>query len=138
MKNSILACLVLLFSSYAIAQKVNEKDIPAIVKSTFLKSYPNQNNVKWENYEASFTVFKTEHAVLLDSNGTILETEEEISVKKLPAKALAYIQQNYKNKQIKEAAVITDAHGTITFEAQVNAIDLIFDKQGTYIKSIAD
>lgn len=142
MKNSILACLALLFSSYAIAQKVNEKDIPNVVKSTFLKSYPNQNNVKWEkeknNYEASFTVVKTEHAVLLDSNGTILESEEEINVKKLPAKALAYIQQNYKNKQIKEAAVITDVHGTITFEAQVNAIDLIFDKQGTYIKSIAD
>jgi hypothetical protein len=54
MKNSILACLVLLFSSYAIAQKVNEKDIPAIVKSTFLKSYPNQNNVKWEKLRSFF------------------------------------------------------------------------------------
>ncbi|MBO9584778.1 MAG: PepSY-like domain-containing protein [Flavobacterium sp.] len=142
MKNSILTCLVLLFSSFAIAQHVSEKDIPNVVKLTFLKSYPNQTNVKWEkekgNYEANFVVGKTQHAMLLDSNGNILETEEEISVKKLPANALAYIQKTYKNKKIKEAAIITDAHGTVTFEAQVTSIDLIFDKQGTYIKSIAD
>lgn len=142
MKNSILTCLALLFSSFAISQSVSEKDIPDIVKSTFLISYPNQTNVKWEkekgNYEANFIIGKTQHAALLDSNGSILETEEEISVKKLPLKALAYIQKTYKNKKITEAARITDAHGVITFEAQVTSIDLIFDKQGTYIKSIAD
>ncbi len=142
MRNSILTCLALLFSSFAISQSVNEKDIPNIVKSTFLISYPDQTNVKWEkekgNYEANFTVGKTERAMLLDSNGNILETEEEISVKKLPANALAYIKKTYKNKKIKEAAIITDAHGTVTFEAQLNSIDLIFDKHGTYIKSIAD
>lgn len=76
--------------------------------------------------------------MLVDSSGNIIETEEEISVKKLPAKALAYIKQNYKNIKIKEAAIITDAQGIVTFEAQVTSIDLIFDKQGTYIKSIAD
>ncbi|SHL33066.1 PepSY-like domain-containing protein [Flavobacterium chilense] len=142
MKNSILTCLALLFSLFATAQKIKEKEVPNIVKSTFLISYPDQTNVKWEkekeNYEASFIIGKTAHAMLLDSNGNILETEEEISVKKLPAKALAYIQKTYKNKQIKEAAMITDAHGTVTFEAQVTSIDLIFDKQGTYIKSTAD
>nr|WP_294781477.1 PepSY-like domain-containing protein [uncultured Flavobacterium sp.] len=142
MKNSILTCLVLLFSSFAIAQSVSEKDIPNIVKSTFLLSYPDQTNVKWEkekeNYEASFTIGKTDRSMLVDSSGNIIETEEEISVKKLPAKALAYIKQNYKNIKIKEAAIITDAQGIVTFEAQVTSIDLIFDKQGTYIKSIAD
>ncbi|MFH6988410.1 PepSY-like domain-containing protein [Flavobacterium collinsii] len=142
MKNSMLTCLVLLFSFFAIAQRVSEKDIPNRVKSKFLLSYPNQTNVKWEkekeNYEASFTSGQTKQSTLLDSNGNILETEEEISVKKLPANALAYIQKTYKNKKIKEAAMITDAHGTVTFEAQVTSIDLIFDKQGTYIKSIAD
>ncbi|TPG29934.1 PepSY-like domain-containing protein [Flavobacterium pectinovorum] len=142
MKNSILTCLALLFSSFVIAQKVNEKSIPNLVKSTFLISCHDQTNVKWEkekeNYEASFTIGKTQHSMLLDSNGNIIETEEEISVKKLPAKALAYVQKTYKNKKIKEAAKITDAHGIVTFEAQVTSIDLIFDKQGTYIKSIAD
>ncbi|WP_394775393.1 PepSY-like domain-containing protein [Flavobacterium sp.] len=142
MKNSILTCLVLLFSSFAIAQSVREKDIPNIVKSTFLISYPNQTNVKWEkekeNYEASFTIGKTDRSVLVDSSGNIIETEEEISVKELPAKALAYIRQNYKNTKIKEAAKIIDAHDVVSFEAQVTSIDLIFDKEGTYIKSIAD
>lgn len=142
MKNSILTCLVLLFTSFAIAQSVSEKEVPAIVKSTFLISYPDQTTVNWEkekgNYEANFKVGKTQRAMLLDSDGNILETEEEIHAKKLPAKALAYIQQNYKNKKITDAARITDTHGTVTFEAQVTSINLIFDKQGTYIKSIAD
>ncbi|MEN2489327.1 PepSY-like domain-containing protein [Flavobacterium sp. B11] len=134
--------LALLFSCFVSAQNISGKDVPNIVKSTFLKSYPNQPDVKWEkekgNYEANFKTGSTERAVLLDANGNILETEEEISVKKLPAKALAYIEKNYKHKKIKEAAQITDSHGTITFEAQVSSIDLIFDKQGAYIKSIAD
>lgn len=141
MKNAILIFLVF-FSCFAIAQKVSEKEVPNIVKSTFLLSNPDQTNVKWEkekeNYEANFKIGKTERTMLLDSNGNTLETEEEISVKKLPAKALAYIQKKYPNKKIKEAAIITDAKGTITFEAQVTSFDLIFDKQGTYIKSIAD
>lgn len=142
MKNYTLACFALLFSCFISAQNISEKEVPNIVKSTFLISYPDQTNVKWEkekeNYEANFKTGKTARAMLLDSNGNILETEEEISVKKLPANALAYIQKTYKNKKIKEAARITNAQGVVTFEAQVSSIDLIFDKQGTYIKSIAD
>lgn len=142
MKNSILTFLALLFSCFAIAQNLSEKKVPTIVKSTFLISYPDQINVKWEkekgSYEASFTIKDKEHAMVLDPEGTILETEEEIDVNKLPANALAYINTTYPNKKIKDAAKIIDAHGIVTFEAQVTSIDLIFDKQGTYIKSIAD
>lgn len=142
MKNSILTFLALLFSCFAIAQNLSEKKVPTIVKSTFLLSYPYQTNVKWEkekgNYEASFTIKDKEHAMFFDPQGNILETEEETDVNKLPANALAYINTNYPNKKIKDAAKIIDAHGIVTFEAQVTSIDLIFDKQGTYIKSIAD
>jgi hypothetical protein len=142
MKNLILMLAVLLFSSFAIAQKISEKAVPKSVLSTFLQAYPQQTNVKWEkekgNFEANFTNGKKEHAMLLDINGNIMETEVEIEVNQLPTKALAYLQKTYPNKKIKEAARITDPHGTVTFEAQVTSIDLIFDKKGTYIKSIAD
>lgn len=142
MKNLVFISTVLLFSSFAVAQGINEKDVPNVVKSTFSKKFPNQKHIKWkkekETYEASFTSGKTEHSTVIDFNGNLLETEEEIPVKELPATAIAYIQKNYSGQKIKEAAKITDAKGIITFEAEVASKDLIFDKTGVYIKCIAD
>lgn len=142
MKNLLSILSVLLFSSFAFAQSISEKEVPNSVKAAFSKKFPNQKNVKWEkekeNYEASFSMGKTEHAAVIDSKGNLLETEEEISVKELPADAVAYIQKNYSGKKIKEAAKITDAKGIVTFEAEVASKDLIFEKTGIYIKSIAD
>ena len=142
MKNLLFILSVLFYSSLAVAQHINEKDVPDTVKATFSKKFPNQKNVKWEkekeNYEASFSIEKSEHAVVIDSKGSLIETEEEISVKELPANAIAYIQKNYSDKKIKEAAKITNATGIVTFEAKVGSKDLIFDKTGSYIKTTAD
>lgn len=142
MKNLLSILSVLLFSSFAFAQSISEKEVPNTVKAALSKKFPNQKNIKWEkekeNYEASFSIGKTEHATVIDSKGNLLETEEEISVKELPANAVAYIQKNYSGKKIKEAAKITDAKGIVTFEAEVGSKDLIFDKTGVYIKTTAD
>lgn len=104
MKNSILTCLVLLFTSFAIAQSVSEKEVPAIVKSTFLISYPDQTTVNWEkekgNYEANFKVGKTQRAMLLDSDGNILETEEEIDAKNYLPKLWLIFSKTTKTKKL--------------------------------------
>lgn len=142
MKNLLFILSILLCSSLAIGQHVNEKDVPDSVKATFSKKFPNQKNVKWEkekeNYEASFSIDHSQHAAVIDSKGSLIETEEEISLKELPADAIAYIQKNYSGKKIKEAARIIDAQGIVTFEAEVASKDLIFDKTGLYIKTTAD
>jgi hypothetical protein len=51
----------------------------------------------------------------------------------LPAQALAYISQNYKDEKIEEMAKITKANGEVNFEAEVKGKDLIFDANGNFL-----
>lgn len=140
MKKLAIIAAVGLMTSTAFAQKVQEKDVPANAKNTLLKAYPNAKEVKWDkegnNYEAGFDLNKVDYSVLFDEQGNITETEIEIGLNELPQKAKDYIAQNYKGLSTKEAAKITDAKGTITFEAELKGKDLIFDTEGNFLKEI--
>ena len=65
MKKTMLSAILLIATSagIAIAQDLKEKDVPAIVKTTFTKKYPQakDNKVSWEkekgNYEANTARF---------------------------------------------------------------------------------
>ncbi|WP_175620490.1 PepSY-like domain-containing protein [Chryseobacterium schmidteae] len=124
------------------AQKVQQKDVPVSVQKSFQKKFPNSKEVKWEkekdNYEAGFKVKGTETSVVINSSGNILETETEINSNALFASIKEYIAKNYPNQKIKEAAKITDTKGMITYEAEVNGKDLIFDSKGKFLKAIKD
>jgi hypothetical protein len=113
-------------------------EIPAVVKLTLQKNYQNAEELKWEkensNYEASFEFDKTEYSLLIDSVGNILETEIEIKTNELPVEVKNYVAKNYADQKIKEAAKIIDNKGTVTYEAEVNDKDLIFDSNGNIIK----
>ncbi len=39
---------------------------------------------------------------------------------------------------MKEAAKITDAHGVVTYEAEVKGMDLLFDSAGKFLKEVKD
>ena len=70
----------------------------------------------------------------MDASGNILETEVEINMDNLPANAKSYISKNYAGQKIKESAKITDSKGAVTYEAEVNGKDLIFDSNGNFIR----
>ncbi len=135
----IIVMLALSFGiGSAFAQKVKEADIPAAVKESFVKHYPNTKVEKWEkegsNFEAEFESNKVETSVLFDAAGNIIETEIEINVAALPKAASEYIAKNMAGKKIKEASKITDAKGKVTYEAEVDDVDYIFDANGTFVK----
>ena len=125
----------------ASAQNIQAAKVPAKVKTTFAKQYPG-TAVKWEKennkYEASFSKDGNVMSALYEANGTMTESEKDIKVTSLPATVLAYVKANYKGKTIKEAAIITKADGTVTYEAQVSGKDLIFDANGKFIKEMKD
>jgi hypothetical protein len=139
MKNVILSLLALLFSCFAMAQNIDEKDVPHIVKSTFLISYPDLTNVKWEKekdlYKVHFSLNNIAQTMVLDPNGNLVQRVAAITIKKLPPAALGYIKKNYRRKKITAAAKITDARGVVTFQAQVASKTLSFTKKGVYIYS---
>ena len=142
MKKSVILLAAMFSLTFANAQKVSDKEVPTVVKSALQKSYPNAKEIKWEkekaNYEAGFEVSEKEYSLLIDASGKILETEMEIKMEELPANAKAFISKNYAGQKIKETAKITDSKGVVTYEAEVKGKDLIFDKNGNFIKEVKE
>ena len=111
---------------------------PQKVSETFSKLYPKATNVKWDkegnNYEASFKLDSKNISVTLDANGNVIETETEIEKSQLPNGVEKFIQDNYKEYKISEAAKIVKADGETVFEAEIlkgkTRKDLLFDANG--------
>ena len=142
MKKILFITVAAMITSLAFAQKIQEKNVPKLVKTAFQTQYPNAKEVKWdkegEKFEASFDLSNKDNSVLFDAKGNVLETEREIGIYQLPENIRDYVAKNYPNQKIKEAAMITDNKGVVTFEAEVKGMALIFDGSGKFIKSQKD
>lgn len=138
MKKLATTTAVMLIAALALAQKMQEKNVPALVKTTFQKKYPTAIEVKWdregENYEASFDLDGTGNSVLMDARGSIIESEAEIEPAQLPKGVLDYVKKHYTGRRIKECAKITDAKGAVTYEVETKRGDLIFDNNGKFVR----
>jgi len=141
MKLVKLVAAAAMITSLAWAQKINEKEVPITVKNALHQKYPDAKEVKWEKenqyIEAEFDVKKVDVSVLFDDQGNIIETEQEIEINELPKGVVDYVKSHYK-QNIKEAAKITDAKGTVTYEAEIKGMDLIFDSNGKFLKEIKE
>jgi hypothetical protein len=150
MKTILLSALLATGVTFAQAQeskekkapKMTEAEVPAPVKATFAAQFAGVKAEKWEkengNYEAGFHKNKTEMSCLIDPSGKLLETETEIPVTELPKTVNEYVTKNKPGKKIKEASRIVNAAGVTTFEAEVEKMDLIFDKDGKFLKEAKD
>lgn len=155
MKNLIITIGVLsAMCAKTPAQDIKESEVPAAVKEALKKQYPNVKEVEWEkegnNYEAEIELVQVpmdgkgkkreiEKSIEYTASGELVQTEEEIEVKGLPSAINDYVAKNFPGKKIKEASKITEANGTVKYEAEVEKQDLIFDANGAYLsKEAAD
>jgi hypothetical protein len=117
-------------------------EIPAAVKTKFASLYPTVKKAKWgqegANYEAEFELNEVETSVLFDVSANVLETESEIKASELPKPVTDYCAKTWAGKKIKEASKIIDSKGTVTYEAEVDGMDHIFDSNGSFIKSVKE
>lgn len=138
MKTILIMLALGVSTSIASAQKIKSTEVPTSVTAAFKNQYGSATEVKWEkeaeNFEASFDLAKTDLSVLFNAQGKVLEVEEEIELKQLPSVVLDYVKSKYKSESIEEAAKITDSNGVVTYEAEVNDKDLLFDSNGKFIK----
>jgi hypothetical protein len=129
-----LTCLTIT----AQAQKIALTKVPAEVKSSFAKAHPTSKAITWEkekmDYEAGFTWKGQGISEVYTAKGVLVESETEIEVSMLPPAAIAYVAAHNKGAKIKEAAKITKTTGEITYEAEVNGKDLIFDTKGNPVE----
>jgi hypothetical protein len=139
MKKIFLFLAVVLLATSMYAQKLKDAQVPAVVKSGFQKQYPNTKGT-WErengNYEMTFKKEGSDVSVLINGNGTIVETETDIAVSQLPATASNYIKKHYKGQQVKEAAKIVKANGEVSFEAELKGKDILFDANGKFLREV--
>ena len=140
MKKVILSALVL--GIFAVSAFALGTDVPDAVKTKFASLYPTIKKAKWgkeeNNYEATFELDEVETSVLFDASGNVLETETEIAASSLPSWVADYITKNYPGQKIKETAKIVDDKGTVMYEAEVKAGDLIFDASGNFVKKVVE
>ena len=135
-KLSVVIMLFVLAVPYAQAQKLV---VPEVVKAKVKALYPQANDVDWEledgNYEAEIEQKgSSDVSVVLNAQGSVLETETEIKVSELPTAVRTYVTQQLGNKKIKEAAKIVKADNTVEYEAQVGKKDYLFDSVGVFLK----
>lgn len=138
MKKLLFIAAASLMAVSANAQKMKEAEVPANIKSAFSAKFPNAKVEKWEkegnNYEAEFTQNKVETSAEFGPNGQWIATETEINVSELPKAISDYCTKNMPGKKIKEASKITSADGSISYEAEVDEADYIFDAKGNFLK----
>lgn len=115
-------------------------NVPAVVKSALIKKYPAATKVTWEkekgNYEANWGGKSGEdNSVQFTPSGEFIEIVNAIPVTELPAPVVAYVKGHYNGAKITEAGRVTNAKGEMSYEAEVNGKDIIFDEKGNYLKS---
>jgi hypothetical protein len=142
MKKLFIPAVVTAFLALpGLAQKINSSKVPAAVKAAFAKEYPG-TIAKWEkekdNYEVSFKKNGTKMSLLIEPNGSIIETEMDIRINELPAKILTYVKKHYAGMSIKEASKITRADRSVNYEASINGKEVLFDDNGKFIKETKD
>jgi hypothetical protein len=139
MKKVFLLVAVLGFFIQSQAQSVMTKDVPASIKAACMKAHPKAKDVKWTKegttYECEYTENGKVKGATFDDSGLVLENEKDIAISSLPAAIRKYVADNYKGAKIKEAAKMTSRKGVVTYEAEVNGMDLVFDAKGNYLKA---
>ena len=118
----------------------NKVTVPPAVKTALSKKYPNASKVTWEkengNYEANWGGKSGEdNSVQFTPAGDFIEIVNAIPVSQLPEPVIVYVNKHYKGAKISEAGKVTDAKGKLSYEAEVNRKDLIFDEKGNFVKA---
>jgi hypothetical protein len=106
MKKLLIFSIVLMFSVHCFSQKVDEADVPEVVKSTFKVRFPSAADIKWEKedtlYNAAFLMDKSATEAEFTEKGVWTETEWEIPLEYTPKAIKGYMDTAYAGYKINE------------------------------------
>lgn len=111
--------IFLLFSGNIFAQKVDQKNVPAVILNSFQVKFPTADDVDWRldkgNYRVNFEVNDKDHEVRLDNRGKIIKHEQDLYVSEIPDEVLQTIRKKVSFFDVEDADKITE-NGKTTFE----------------------
>jgi hypothetical protein len=125
---AILLASVLLFAGLAVAQeKKKRSDLPAAVEKTVaaqsagatVKGFSKEIEKGQTYYEAEMIVNGHTKDILIDTNGAIVEVEEEVAMDALPAEVKAGLQARAGEGKLVKVESLTKQDKLVAYEAQV-------------------
>jgi len=112
MKRAVLTVLLIMVLSAAVfGQAVTGSQVPAAVKNGLREKFQTVKKVEWKikadrNYEAEFTLKKTDTAAKFDSTGKWLETESAAPRSAVPSAVRDSIAKQFKRYKIIEIQTV--------------------------------
>ncbi len=119
--------LILVVSAFAQEKKIKRSELPAPVEKTVaeqshgatIRGFSEEQEHGQTTYEAQMTVNGHSKDVEMDTNGAVLEVEEEVSMEKLPAEVKTGLQEKAGVGKITKVESITKKDKLVAYEAQV-------------------
>jgi uncharacterized membrane protein YkoI len=126
---AILLTAVLLFAGLAVAEekKIKRADLPPAVEKTVaaqsvgatVKGFSKEIEKGQTYYEAELIVNGHTKDILIDSNGAIVEVEEEVAMNALPAEVKAGLHAKAGEGKLVKVETLTKNDKLVAYEAQV-------------------
>ena len=138
-----LAFCIISFATISCSQKINEKDLPALVKTAFSNKYPSVTSIKWgkenaKEYEAEFKLNNTDVSANFKMDGTWVETETTIPANELPAAVTNAVNTKYQGAVYGRTEKIEKPGGKILYEVNITVKgkkkELELDPNGVIVK----
>lgn len=134
----MLFLLLLLEATLGFSQDLPPAKIPVPVMNTFNIKFPKALNTKWQRpglfYEVKFVLGVAEHQASIDSVGTVLRHEYDISARSLPKPVQDNLIQNYGRFKIEDAQRIDVGRTSTTYRIQIKfdseQYKVTFDQSG--------
>ncbi len=123
----LVAGLILVATTSAQEKKIKRADLPPAVEKTVaaqsagatVRGFSQEKEKGQVYYEAEMTVNGHSKDVLIDSNGAIVEVEEEVALDALPAPVKAGLQSKAGSGKILKVEFLTKHDKVVAYEAQV-------------------
>ena len=123
----LLASVVLVVPALTQEKKINRSDLPAAVEKTVsslsrgaaLRGFSQETERGQTLYEAQFTVKGHSKDVLMDSNGNVVEVEEQVDLVSLPPVVKDALQAKAGKGTLVKVESIRKHEKLVAYEAQV-------------------
>ncbi|WP_333819034.1 PepSY-like domain-containing protein [Ohtaekwangia sp.] len=103
----------------ALAQDIQQSQVPAAVATAFQSKFPTATKIKWKqknaDYKAEFKVDSRGHDVWFDKAGKIKKHKEDFPKSQLPAPVKDKLAKDFKDFSIDDADKV-DAEGKIYYQ----------------------
>lgn len=145
MRKLLLFFATIISISSAVAQKISADNVPAAVITAFKAKFSIAEKTTWEldydNYEADFTVGKTDFSSKFDKDGKWLETTTYLKPSELPkeikealSKQYGEILSAYKIEDAKKIEKEKETIYTMEITKGENVYDVEFDHEWNIVK----